>query len=104
MTVQNIGVARDFGEVPLSGDGRLTVPNALLQMFHLSGGDRVRFETDDEGRIVLTTRKRRRLVDIARANAFTIGETGRDIDALIDEAVAEAMAEQEARARNESGA
>jgi len=94
MTVETMGAARDFGEVPLSDDGRLAVPNALLQMFHLSGGDRVRFETDAEGRIVLSMRKRRRIVDIARANPIHLGRKNVDIDALIDEAIAEAMSEK----------
>jgi len=47
----------------------------------------------------LETRKRRRLVDIAWANAFRAGEAGIDLDKTIDEAITAAMAERERRSR-----
>jgi hypothetical protein len=43
-------------------------------------------------------------VEIAKANGFKIGDRGRDLDPLIDEAVSEAMAEQEARVRSKGAA
>lgn len=43
--------------------------------------------------------KRRRIVDLARANAFRVGDAGLDLDAAIDAAVTEAMIVRERRSR-----
>jgi hypothetical protein len=42
---------------------------------------------------------RRRIVDLARANAFRVGDAGIDLDAAIDAAITEAMIEREQRSR-----
>ena len=47
----------------------------------------------------LEARKRRRIVDFARANAFRAGEAGIDLDKTIDEAITLAMEERERRSR-----
>ena len=71
--------------------------------FGLSTGDRLHFQGQADGTIVVELRKRRRIVDIARANAFSAGEAGLDIDAAIDVFITEAMADRERRSRRESG-
>jgi hypothetical protein len=43
--------------------------------------------------------KRRRIVDVARANAFRVGDAGVDLDAAIDAAITAAMKERERRSR-----
>ena len=52
-----------------------------------------------DGSVRLEARKRRRIVDIARANAFRAGEAGLDLDKTIDEAITIAMEERERRSR-----
>ena len=88
----------------MTSKGQITLPSAMRQALDLAPGDRVHFVREVDGKIVMAPRKRRSIVDIARANAFTIGDRGGDLDALIDEAVGEAMAEQELRVRSKGGA
>jgi hypothetical protein len=52
-----------------------------------------------DGSIRLEARKRRRIVDFARANAFSAGEAGIDLDKTIDEAITLAMEERDRRSR-----
>jgi AbrB family looped-hinge helix DNA binding protein len=89
----------DFGEATVTSKGQITVPNGLRKALDISAGDRLRFVRAADGSVRLETRKRRRLVDIARANAFRAGEAGIDLDKTIDEAVTAAMAERERRSR-----
>jgi hypothetical protein len=56
-----------------------------------------------EGSIRLEARKRRRIVDFARANAFRVGKAGVDLDKAIDEAITLAMAERDRRSRPKGG-
>jgi len=100
MAVEALKAADDFGETTLTSKGQITLPSQMRQALNLAAGDRVRFFRDDEGRIIMAPRKRRSIVDIARENAFKIGDVGRDLDALIDEAVTEAMIEQELHVRS----
>ena len=44
-------------------------------------------------------RKRRRIVDFARANAFRAGVAGVDLDKTIDKAITIAMTERDRRSR-----
>jgi AbrB family looped-hinge helix DNA binding protein len=90
---------RDFGETTVTSKGQITIPQALRQTFHLAAGDRLRFRGRSDGTIVVEPRKRRRIVDIADANAFRAGEAGVDLDATIDAAINEAMIERERRSR-----
>ena len=92
------GIA-DFGEATVTSKGQITLPSAMRRALHLSPGDRVKFERDAQGRIVMAARKRRSIIDVARANPIRLGERGADIDKLIDEAVIDAMADKMRRSR-----
>jgi bifunctional DNA-binding transcriptional regulator/antitoxin component of YhaV-PrlF toxin-antitoxin module len=71
----------------------------LRKALDISAGDRLRFVRAADGSVRLEARKRRRLVDIARANAFRAGEAGIDLDKTIDEAITLAMEERDRRSR-----
>jgi AbrB family looped-hinge helix DNA binding protein len=92
-------VEHDFGEATITSKGQITVPNDLRKALDITAGDRLRFIRAPDGSIRLEARKRRRIVDIARANAFRVGEAGLDLDKTIDEAVAIAMEERDRRSR-----
>lgn len=102
-TAASAGVV-DFGEATVTSKGQITLPRAMRQALNLAPGDRVRFTRSGDGAIVLAARKRRSIVDIARENAFSIGDARADLDSLIDEAVGEAMIEREERIRKQRGA
>jgi AbrB family looped-hinge helix DNA binding protein len=89
----------DFGEATMTSKGQITVPHDLRKALDISAGDRLRFVRARDGSIRLESRKRRRIVDIARANAFRAGEAGLDLDKTIDEAITIAMAERDRRSR-----
>jgi AbrB family looped-hinge helix DNA binding protein len=92
-------VEHDFGEATVTSKGQITVPNELRKALDVSAGDRLRFVQAPDGSIRLEARKRRRIVDFARANAFRAGEAGIDLDKTIDEAITLAMEERERRSR-----
>ena len=89
----------DFGESTLTTKGQITLPRALRQAFHLDAGDRIRWRRRSDGTLIGEPRKRRSILDFARDNPISFGEKGRDIDALIDEAITEAMNEKLDRLR-----
>jgi antitoxin PrlF len=89
----------DFGEATVTSKGQITVPSELRKVLGVKQGDRLRFVQAPDGSIRLEARKRRRIVDFARANAFRAGEAGIDLDKAIDEAITEAMSERERRSR-----
>ncbi len=89
----------DFGEATVTSKGQITVPNDLRKALDISAGDRLRFVRAADGSVRLEARKRRRLVDIARANSFHAGEAGIDLDKTIDEAITAAVLERERRSR-----
>ena len=93
---------QDFGEATVTSKGQITVPSALRQALGVAPGDRVRFVQAADGSIRLMARKRRRIVDFARANAFSVGEAGIDLDKAIDEAITEAMLERDQRSLGKS--
>ena len=100
MTAKTAAVEHDFGEATVTSKGQVTVPNDLRRALDISAGDRLRFVRAPDGSIRLEARKRRRIVDIARANAFCAGEAGIDLDKSIDEAITIAMEERERRSRD----
>jgi AbrB family looped-hinge helix DNA binding protein len=103
VTVKQAAADHDFGEATVTSKGQITVPSALRQALGVSPGDRLRFVRSPDGSIRLEARKRRRIVDFARANAFRVGEAGLDLDKAIDEAITLAMEDRERRSRPESG-
>ena len=84
----------DFGETTVTSKGQITLPSAMRQALNLAPGDRVRFKQGADGAIVMAARKRRSIVDIAKANPIRLGKKGVDLDKLIDEAISEAMADK----------
>ncbi len=103
MTTAQRKAEQDFGEATVTSKGQITVPNALRQALGVRAGDRLRFIQGADGSIRLEARKRRRIVDFARANAFSAGEAGIDIDKAIDEAITLAMEERDRRSRQRDG-
>ena len=100
MTAKPAGaIDHDFGEATVTSKGQITVPNDLRKALDISAGDRLRFVRAADGSVRLEARKRRRIVDIARANAFRAGEAGVDLDKTIDEAITLAMEERDRRSR-----
>jgi AbrB family looped-hinge helix DNA binding protein len=99
MTPKSAALDHDFGEATVTSKGQVTVPNDLRKALDISAGDRLRFVRTPDGSIRLEARKRRRIVDIARANAFRVGEVGLDLDKTIDEAITIAMEERDRRSR-----
>ena len=99
VTAQQSTAEHYFGEATVTSKGQITVPSALRQALGVTAGDRLRFVQAPDGSIRLEARKRRRIVDFARANAFRAGEAGLDLDKTIDEAITAAMAERERRSR-----
>ena len=98
---KKVGVfEKDFGESTLTSKGQLTLPSALRQAFNLDAGDRVRWRQTPDGSLVAEPRKRRSIVDIARANPIRLGEAGLDLDRLIDESIDDAMTDKERRSRS----
>jgi AbrB family looped-hinge helix DNA binding protein len=97
VTAKQATVEHDFGEATVTSKGQITVPSALRQALGVTPGDRLRFVRAPDGSIRLEARKRRRIVDFARANAFCAGEAGLDLDKTIDEAITLAMEERERR-------
>ena|SRR5438552_423181 len=99
MTAKRAALEHDFGEATVTSKGQITVPSALRQALGIGVGDRLRFVRSADGSVRLEARKRRRLVDFARANAFRAGEAGIDLDKAIDEAITEAVLERDRRSR-----
>ncbi len=104
MTAARKKAEHDFGEATVTSKGQVTVPSALRQALNVETGDRLRFVQAEDGTVRLEARKRRRIVDFARANAFSLGEAGLDLDKAIDEAITEAMEERDRRSRPKAGA
>jgi AbrB family looped-hinge helix DNA binding protein len=94
---------QDFGEATVTSKGQITVPNASRQALGVTAGDRLRFVREADGSIRLEARKRHRIVDIARANAFRAGEAGVDLDKTIKEAITIAVTERHRRGRPGGG-
>jgi AbrB family looped-hinge helix DNA binding protein len=103
MTARPARAGHDFGEATVTSKGQITVPNALRQALSIAAGDRIRFVQTPDGSIRLEARRRRRIVDFARANAFRAGEAGVDLDKAIDDAITLAMEERERRSRQKGG-
>src|ERR1700684_13235 len=99
VTAKQAPAEQDFGEATVTSKGQITVPNDLRKALDISAGDRLRFVRAWDGSVRLEARKRRRIVDFARANAFRAGEAGLDLDKTIDEAITLAMEERERRSR-----
>lgn len=92
MTTDALKDIVDFGETTVTSKGQITLPSSMRQALDLAPGDRVRFARGADGKIVMAARKRRSIVDIAKANPIRLGKKGVDLDKLIDEAISEAMA------------
>jgi AbrB family looped-hinge helix DNA binding protein len=102
VTVKRAAAEQDFGEATVTSKGQITVPNALRQALGVAAGDRLRFVRTTDGTVRLEARKRRRIVDIARANAFRAGEAGADLAAAIEDSITAAMQERDRRSRNKA--
>jgi AbrB family looped-hinge helix DNA binding protein len=103
MAAKQVPAERDFGEATVTSKGQVIVPSALRQALGIVAGDRLRFVQSSDGSIRVEARKRRRIVDIARANAFHAGEAGLDFDAAIEASIASAVRDRDRRSRNTDG-
>jgi AbrB family looped-hinge helix DNA binding protein len=102
MSKDTDNLEKDFGETTLTSKGQVTLPGALRQAFHLDAGGRLRFRRRVDSVIVVEPRKRRGILDIARANPIRL-PAGIDMDAAIDASISEAVADRERRSRGTPG-
>jgi AbrB family looped-hinge helix DNA binding protein len=100
MTTTDVEIA----EATVTSKGQITVPGAVRKLLNLSTGDRLKFVTTKGGQIVLRPRKRRSILDIARENPIRLGDAGKNLDKLIDDAITEAVSERGRRGRGKSRA
>src|ERR1700689_3793667 len=99
VTAKQATAEQDFGEATVTSKGQITVPNDLRKALDISAGDRLRFVRAPDGSVRLEARKRRRIVDFARANALCVGEAGLHLGKAIDQAITPAMEDGERRSR-----
>jgi AbrB family looped-hinge helix DNA binding protein len=92
-----------IAEAAVTSKGQITVPSAVRRLLHLASGDRLRFLRSKDGSILIEARKRRSIVDVARQNRLIAKRPLQNLEAEVDAAVGEAMAEREARVRRHSG-
>ncbi|HLJ72026.1 MAG TPA: type II toxin-antitoxin system PrlF family antitoxin [Roseiarcus sp.] len=92
----------EIAEATVTSKGQITVPSEIRKLLHLAAGDRLRFFQSKNGSVVIEARKRRSILDIARENPLKAPKPLGDLDAEINAAVGEAMAERERRARAKS--
>src|ERR1700691_520386 len=92
VTAKQATAEQDFGEATVTSKGQITVPNDLRKALDISAGDRLRLVRAPDGSVRLEARKRRRIVDFARANAFRAGAAGLDLDKTIDGTITLALA------------
>jgi len=98
MANETDALEKDFGESTLTTKGQVTLPSALRQALNLDVGDRLRWVRRGDGALMVEPRKRRSIVDFARANPIRLGEKGKNLDVLVDEAIAEAVGDKLRRA------
>jgi AbrB family looped-hinge helix DNA binding protein len=89
----------EIAEAIVTSKGQITVPSAVRKLLHLTTGDRVRFLRSKDGAVTVEARKRRSILDIARENPLSAPKPLEHLDAEIDAAVGEAMADRAQRAR-----
>ena len=89
----------DVIEATVTSKGQITVPSEVRRALGLSAGDKLRFVRAADGKISLEARKRRSIIDLARARPIKFTEKIDDIDAFAEEGIALAMADKERRSR-----
>jgi AbrB family looped-hinge helix DNA binding protein len=99
VTAQQSTAEHYFGEATVTSKGQITVPSALRQALGVTAGDRLRFVQAPDGSIRLEARKRRRIVDFARANAFRAAKRASISTRRSTKRSLAAMAERERRSR-----
>ncbi|CAN7597216.1 AbrB/MazE/SpoVT family DNA-binding domain-containing protein [Bosea sp. LjRoot90] len=83
----------------LTSKGQFTLPAEIRQALDLRPGDQLRFELTDDNELMVAPRRRRSIFELRETMpALTLGRPLTQAD--IDDAVAEAMEEQEARVRS----
>ena len=91
----------EIGEAKVTSKGQITVPGAVRKELGIAAGDRLTFVKSSNGSIIVRPRKYKSIVDFARQNPIRLKKPIKDLDANIQEAVGEAMAEQERRIRRQ---
>ena len=92
----------DAIEATLTSKGQITVPGEIRRELNLSAGDKIRFVRGRDGAYSIEVRKKRSILDYARANPIRVKSPIKDLDEMIDRAVGEAMIDQERRAKKNS--
>lgn len=83
----------------LTSKGQFTLPAEIRRALDLRPGDELRFELTDEKKLTVAPRRRRSIRELRET--LPPLSLGRDFtQADIDDAIAEAMEEQEARVRS----
>ena len=99
MTAKQATAEHDFGEATVTSKGQITVPNDLRKALDISAWRPAAVRAGKGWFGPARGPQARRIVDIARANAFRAGEAGLDLDKTIDEAITLAMEERDRRSR-----
>lgn len=87
-------------DVTLTSKGQLTLPAALRKLWGLKAGDRLQFEYGADGQARMSKRVRRSILESRKElEPLSLGRPVSQKD--IDDAVADAMIEQELRIRKQ---
>jgi AbrB family looped-hinge helix DNA binding protein len=78
-------------EATLTSKGQITIPGEIRKELHLTTGDKVRFVRGVDGNISIEARKKKSIVDYARANPIRLRQPAGKLDAFIDQGVTEAI-------------
>jgi antitoxin component of MazEF toxin-antitoxin module len=82
----------------LNSDGRISLPAGLIKAWNLQPGDQIAFVDVDSESSTIEPHRKRSIFD--RLDEFKLPSVGRPLEQEdIDNAVAEAMAEQDERSR-----
>jgi antitoxin PrlF len=83
----------------VTSKGQVTVPAEVRSALGIEVGDKIEFLVDARGTYRIRARKRRSIVDLAKANPIKPAPPGAELDRMIDASVGEAMVAQDRRSR-----
>jgi AbrB family looped-hinge helix DNA binding protein len=94
--------SKETAEATVTAKGQVTVPVSIRRALGIATGDKLVFALDKRGVVSITAQHRVSILDVARKHRITPQHKIDDIDALIESAVDEEMAERDERRRLKS--
>jgi antitoxin PrlF len=86
------------GDTTLTVKGQVTIPAEIRERMDLQPGDKLRFSLTESGKLTVEPRRRRSIFD--SLGSLKLPALGRPLEqADIDDAITEAMTDQERRSR-----